>query len=243
MHFYFIRHGQSENNLRWAQSSSYDGRVADPALTAAGELQAEHVASFLAAPDSVGTFAGADVQGFHITHIYTSLMERAVATGHRIAEALDLPLLGWVDIHETGGMFLYDEETDTHTPKPGRGRSYLLAHYPRLILPDEVTDAGWWNRPFEPKVDRAPRARRVLAELLQKHGESDDGVAFVSHGGFFNYLLRATLALPERDPEESVDAVWFAANNASITHIAFDGDQRVLMYLNRMDFLPSDLIT
>ena len=175
MHFYFIRHGQSENNLRWAQSSSYDGRVADPALTAAGELQAEHVASFLAAPDSVGTFAGADVQGFHITHIYTSLMERAVATGHRIAEALDLPLLGWVDIHETGGMFLYDEETDTHTPKPGRGRSYLLAHYPRLILPDEVTDAGWWNRPFEPKVDRAPRAHRVLAELLQKHGESDDG--------------------------------------------------------------------
>jgi hypothetical protein len=54
-------------------------------------------------------------EGFHITHVYCSLMERAVATGHRVAEALDLPLLGWIDIHETGGMFLYDEETETHT--------------------------------------------------------------------------------------------------------------------------------
>jgi broad specificity phosphatase PhoE len=68
-------------------------------------------------------------------------------------------------------------------------------------------------------------------------------VAFVSHGGFFNYLLRAILGLPDLEPEDAPDRLWFAANNASITHIAFDGERRAVMYLNRVDFLPRDLIT
>jgi 2,3-bisphosphoglycerate-dependent phosphoglycerate mutase len=246
MHFYFIRHGQSENNRRWAENGSYEGRVADPPLTKVGERQAELVARFLAAPGRPSDIADADAQdvrGFRITHVYCSLMERAVATGHRVAEALDLPLLGWTDIHETGGMFLYDEETETHLPQPGHGRSYLLSHYPRIELTDEVTEAGWWNRPFEQKAERTPRARRVRDALLARHGGTDDGVAFVSHGGFYNYLLRAILGLPDLEPEEAPDRLWFAANNASITHIAFDGDRRVVMYLNRVDFLPTDLIT
>jgi len=232
MDFYFIRHGQSQNNLLWEQSGSNDGRVVDPLLTEAGEQQAELLAAFLAA------------SGIRITHLYCSLMERAIATGYRVAEALDLPLHGWLDIHETGGMFLYDKETETYIPKPGRTRSYLAATYPRLVLPDEVTEDGWWNRPFEPKELRAPRARRVLAQLLASHKSgSDDGVAIVSHGGFFNYIMRAITGLPERDPEEEHDPVWFAANNASIMAITFAEDQRVIRYLNRVDFLPTDLIT
>ncbi|MCU0520722.1 MAG: histidine phosphatase family protein [Anaerolineae bacterium] len=255
MDFYFIRHGQSENNRLWAQSGSNDSRVADPCLTAIGERQAELLARFLAGPNAPTSSGGQRLHKFHITHIYTSLMERALATGHRIAEALDLPLLGWVDIHETGGMFLYDQETESYVPQPGHSRSHLLRHFPRLVLPDEaarkqeaaqkqVTEAGWWNLPFEPKEVRAPRARQVLAELLEKHEIcSDDGVAFVSHGGFFNYLMRAIMGLPEREPVEERDPVWFAAYNASITHIAFVGDQRVVRYLNRVDFLSEDLLT
>lgn len=246
MHFYFIRHGQSENNRRWAENGSYEGRVADPALTIAGERQAELVARFLASPGSPSDVADAeaqDVQGFRITHVYSSLMERAVATGHKVAEALDLPLLGWTDIHETGGMFLYDEETESHISQPGHGRDFLQSRYPRLIAPDELTESGWWNRPFELKEDRAPRARRVRDALLDRHGGTDDGVALVSHGGFFNYLLRAILGLPDLEPEDASDRLWFAANNVSITHIAFDGERRVVMYLNRVDFLPRDLIT
>ena len=251
MHFYFIRHGQSENNLLWANGDSYEERVADPALTSAGERQAELVARFLAAPGIADASRDAevqDVEGFNITHIYCSLMERAVATGHKIAEVLDLPLYGWTDIHETGGMFLYDEATDTYTPQPGRKRSYLLARYPRLVLPDEVTEAGWWNRPFEPKEARVPRAKRVVEELLARHGGTDDGVAFVSHGGFFNYIMREVIGLTGSDPEpgpEPSDAqpLWFAANNVSVTHVLFGEDRRVVMYMNRVDFLPRDLIT
>jgi 2,3-bisphosphoglycerate-dependent phosphoglycerate mutase len=167
-----------------------------------------------------------------------------VQTGYEVAEALDLPLLGWVDIHETGGMFLFDKETETFLPEPGRTRGYLEQHYPRLVLSDEVTEEGWWNRPFEPKEHRAPRARRVLSRLLSSHAiSSDDGVAIVSHGGFYNYLMRAILGLPERDPELEYDPVWFAANNTSITHVEFREEQAVVRCLNRVDFLPADLLT
>lgn len=240
MHLYFVRHGQSENNLLWAQSASYEGRVADPALTAAGEEQAELLAQFLTKSGMLGLEEGwdpQDVEGFGVTHVYTSLMERAVATGHQIAEALDLPLLGWIDIHETGGMFIRDQESDTNIPQPGHSRSNLLRRFPRLVLPDEVTEAGWWNQPFEPKEARTPRARRVVQKLLAKHGGQDHNVVFVSHGGFFNHLLRVILDLPDTDD------VWFAANNASITHITFEDDRRVMIYQNRVDYLPRHLIT
>ncbi len=240
MQLYFIRHGQSLNNLRYVQTGSSDGRIADPALTEVGEQQAELVARFLVNAGDDGVDLDWDPQniaGFHVTHVYASLMERAVATGHQIAEVLDLPLLTWLDIHETGGMFLYDSETEEHRPQPGRARSYLQTHYPRIVLPDSVTEAGWWNRPFESQEARAPRARRVLRELLERHGDADDRVVFVSHGGFFNHFLHAVLEL------EGVETLWFGVNNASITRIDFEDGERVVAYMNRVDFLPTTLIT
>jgi 2,3-bisphosphoglycerate-dependent phosphoglycerate mutase len=242
MQLYFVRHGQSENNRMWSRNGSSDGRVADPKLTGVGERQAAQVAEFLAAPGH-GTAREWDplnLNGFPITHCYTSLMERAVATGHKIAEALDLPLLAWIDIHETGGMFLDDPETGERLSKPGLSRGYLEQTYSRLVLPDAVTEEGWWNRPFEPEDVRQHRADRVREELLARHGGTDDAVVFVSHGGFFNHFLWAVLDIPE--PED--DTLWFAANNASVTRLDFVERERVVVgYLNRVDFLPRDLLT
>lgn len=246
MQLYFIRHGQSENNLLWARTGSSEGRVADPALTEVGRRQAALVAAFLARARSrdvsrlgEGTVDW-DLQntyGFPITHCYCSLMERAVETGHAIAEALDLPLLGWIEIHETGGMYIRDAETGEALARPGRVRSYLEEHYPRIVLPEAATEEGWWNRPLEPDEARQPRADAVVRELLEKHGGTNDGVVFVSHGGFYNHLLRAILGLDISDDR------WFAANNTSITRIDFRGDARVVAYQNRVDFLTPDLIT
>jgi broad specificity phosphatase PhoE len=176
-------------------------------------------------------------------------MARAVATGYSIAEALDLPLLCWVDIHETGGMFSHDAETGGYRPEPGLTRDYLAANYPRLVLAEEVTETGWWNRPFEPREDRAPRAQRVLAELLARHGDTDDEVVFVSHGGFINYLLKAILGTGDPLPESaatsevSEPSLWFGIHNASLTRVDFKGAERFVAYVNRTDYLPADLIT
>ncbi|MBN2003197.1 MAG: histidine phosphatase family protein [Anaerolineae bacterium] len=240
MQLYYVRHGQSENNLLHAQTGSSEARNADPALTELGVRQAECVAAFLASARITNEecFDLQNVTGVGLTHLYTSLTLRAVMTGTIIARAVGLPLVGWTDIHETGGIYLENKETGELVGYPGKSRAYFAEHFPELILPDDMNDAGWWNRPFEDRPERLPRAQRVMARLLEKHGGTRDRVAMVSHGGFFNYLLMAFLHLDER-------RLWFYMNNAAVTRFDFDSDNMPLSvaYLNRAEFLPGELIT
>jgi len=241
MQFYFIRHGQSENNHLWERIGSSDGRSEDPELTPVGRQQAALVADFLRQgdPHSVADkpLDLQNVAGFDITHLYCSLMVRAVATGTEIARALGLPLVGLRDAHETGGIYLSDPETGARVGQPGKTRSYFEAHYPNLVLPEEIDDNGWWNRPFEERSERQARADRLVALLLARHKDTDDRVALVGHGGFYNHVLAAILNLPEeRD-------YWFSLNNTGITRIDFGEDCTWVSYMNRVDFLPRELIT
>lgn len=233
MQFYFIRHGQSENNALWKRTSSSKGRSEDPELTQVGQQQAEFVAQFLRQAES-------DIQsiaGFGITHLYSSLMVRSVATGAAIAKALDLPLVAWEDLHERGGIYLKDEQTGERLGQAGKNRAYFEAHYPDFVLPDSLDEAGWWNRPFEEPEQRLTRVKRFLHDLMERHGHTDDRIAVVSHGGFYNDVLAAILNLPERE------GYWFALNNAAISRIDFDDERTGLIYLNRFDFLPKELVT
>jgi 2,3-bisphosphoglycerate-dependent phosphoglycerate mutase len=240
MQLYFIRHGQSENNALWMSTGSHIGRCEDPGLTEVGRRQTDLLARFLGQADPNLAANGSDLQnvaGFGITHLYTSLMVRAVATGTIIADALGLPLVAWEDLHEWGGIYLKDEQTDERTGLPGRNRAYFETHYPDLVLPDSLGEAGWWNRPFEEPELRLPRAQRVLRDLLERHGGTDDRVTVVSHGGFFNYLLAAILDMPGRE------SYRFVLNNAGLSRIEFHDEDTWLVYLNRVDFLPRELIT
>lgn len=239
MHLYYIRHAQSINNALWDATGSNKARSHDPELTETGWRQAHILAEFLQCPpptSGVREENGADVFGFGITHLYCSLMERAVMTGAVVARALGLPLCGWVDLHETGGMFLEDEN-DVRNAMPGRSRSYFLQNYPELVLPGEVSDDGWWNRPFEEKEDRLPRGQRVLQTLLDMHGDTTDRVAIISHGGFYNYLVAAIMGLTARPP------LWFLMNNTAISRFDFGEEETALVYSNYTAHLPDELIT
>jgi 2,3-bisphosphoglycerate-dependent phosphoglycerate mutase len=239
MEFYFIRHAQSENNLLYDTTGASDGRSQDPELTEVGRRQTEILARFLRQSDSAPTLRLPDHQnigGFCITHLYTSLMVRAVATGTVIARALNLPLVAWEDLHETGGIYLDDVPTGTRIGQPGKDREYFQANYPQLVLPESLGDAGWWNRPFEEPEQRPVRAQRVLRDLLARHGGKEDRVAVISHGGFYNVLLRTIFQVERED-------CWFGLNNAAITRIDFNADGVALEYMNRIDFMPKDLVT
>lgn len=242
MQLYFIRHAQSENNLLWAQTGSTEWRSEDPDITPVGRRQAEALAKFLRGPDHGEETLMVDhdpqnVHGVGLTHLYCSLMVRAVETGRVVAHALDLSLVGWLDIHEVGGIHRRDPETGENVGLPGHGRGFFETHYPDLELPDSVTELGWWNRPFEEHEQRRGRAQQFLDGLDRRHGGSDDRVAVISHGGFYNHVMRCLLRMPEDRSR------WFSINNAAITRIDFDADSTWIHYTNRCDFMAGEIIT
>ncbi len=240
MQLYFIRHAQSSNNALWQQTGSEDGRHFDPAITELGEQQTRALAELLVRSDPAAPADDRDAQnrrGFGLTHLYTSLMLRAVVTANTIADTLDVPLRAWPDLHEVGGLYLTEAATGQAVGQAGPNRDYFEQHFPHLSLPETLGEAGWWNRPFETDAERLPRAQRTWRELRERHGQTNDRVAVVSHAGFHNYFLMALLDLPERS------GYWFGLNNTAITRLdVFDGYVNVV-YLNRADHLPAELIT
>jgi 2,3-bisphosphoglycerate-dependent phosphoglycerate mutase len=240
MQLYYIRHGQSGNNLLWERTGSNAGRSVDPELSHLGQQQATLLADFIKSRGKGIEKRDIDFQnvaGFNLTHIYTSLMIRAISTAQPIARELGLPLVAWKDLHETGGIYQENKETGEFTGMPGKNRAYFDGFYPNLILPTDLGPEGWWNRPHETPEERFPRAKRVLAELLRRHGGTEDRVALVSHGGFYQYFLGAVLGLPE------IKNNWFAFSNTGISRIDFNPPVITIVYLNRVEFLPPSLIT
>lgn len=250
MQLYFIRHAQSENNLLWTITGSTDGRHEDPDLTELGRKQVVELVKFLSGngkkPRHADAYDPYNLQGFDLTHIYTSLMHRAVATGEIIAEKLGLPLHAWCEIHERGGIYTYDSNTEERVGLPGKGRKFFETRYPKLILPDELDDTGWWNQPYETEEEAITRAEQVVHDLLEWHGNTDHRVALISHGGFYNAFLLVVLNLAfqmDCDVTGQKKQIWFALNNAGITRIDFYPEHIGIIYMNRIDFLPEVLVT
>jgi len=239
MQLYLIRHAQSENNALWDNGLYEQMRKIDPELTEIGKRQSQVLAEFLARRGAHSTQSEDDHNrsGFGLTHLYCSLMVRAVATGAAIADQVELPLVAWPDWHEGGGIYHDDPATGGKVGYPGKNRAYYLEHYPQLLLPPSLNENGWWNRPFEERPQRWERARRVLGELHARHADSDDRVGVVMHGGFYNYFLKTLLGL------EPAEEIWFVISNAAITRIDFLEQETRLVYQNRLDFMPFELLS
>jgi 2,3-bisphosphoglycerate-dependent phosphoglycerate mutase len=247
MELYFIRHGQSINNAYWEQEGYQD--VPDPELTEIGLKQATLLSQFISKKQQRNEtlpWNSQNQHGFGLTHIYTSMMIRAVSTATPLAEAVGLPLIAWPEIHETGGIFSRDGDSE-RKGLPGKTRSYFELLFPNLQLPNWLDENGWWNRPYEEPDERKPRAERVWAEVLLRHGDRPDRpehrVVIVSHGGFFMYFFATALGIEMRRIEDSLHEYWFSMNNCGITRLDIKNNQVVVAYTNRIDFLPVHLIT
>jgi len=248
MILYAIRHAESANNALYAATGSSAGRHYDPPLTERGHRQAQLVARHVAGygPADLPLQAERhDRGGFRLTHLYTSLMIRAIATGVHIAEATGLPLQAWTEIHERGGLHEVDPESGADVGVPGPNRAWFAAQYPALRLPETLGELGWWNRDREPEEDYLPRARVVWRQLLERHGDADDRIAMVTHGGFLNSLLTALVPLSGQSSDVSLSTrhLWFGASNTSISRIEFREEVAVVRYLNRVDHLPDELLS
>jgi 2,3-bisphosphoglycerate-dependent phosphoglycerate mutase len=240
MQFYFIRHAQSENNVLWERTGDDKGRKDDPLLTDLGKKQARVLAQFLHYGNPSGGYETDHRRpaGFGLTHLYTSLMKRAVATAAEISLELGLPPVAWVEFHENGGIYLQDPQTSELNGLPGGTRRFFEQKYPGLLLPDWLDERGWWrSQPYEPEEAHWQRARAVLGALIARHGDTQDRVAVVSHGGFYNTLLKCLMDMQRRD------GLWFTMNNAAITRIDFVAGSVDIVYQNRIDFLPVEIVS
>jgi 2,3-bisphosphoglycerate-dependent phosphoglycerate mutase len=230
MTLYLIRHAQSANNELYDRTGKSVGRSDDPELTALGAEQARILADYLAAD-------GGSCDGGRFTHLYCSLMVRAVATATEVSRSCNLPLVAWPEVHERMGIFLEDERTGELIGQPGKSRSYFEKHYPELQLPDSLNEHGWWSRPAETEPQWKQRTRDFLAELRRRHGNGEDRVAVVTHGGFYHEVL---LALSGGSDSEGV---WFTLHNTGMTRIDFRSTHTAVIYHNRLQHLPLRLVS
>ncbi|MGB1251328.1 MAG: histidine phosphatase family protein [Candidatus Promineifilaceae bacterium] len=248
MQLYFIRHGESSNNVLWTSTNGIDGRVSDPRLTEKGERQAQRVADYLVMPYE-GSDPSADfhnTQGFGLTHLYCSFMTRAVQTATPIAQALQLPLVAQPLIHEIHGIYKAHREGEKWRREPlaGEGRDYFEATFPHLVLPDTLGNEGWWAHREENNRLAMQRAAEFLAWVKATHS-ADDHIAIVSHAGFYQAFMYALLSLSGNVtiPENGYPSTIFNINNCAITRVYFDGDFRAISYTNKVTHLPPELHT
>ena len=140
MQLYIIRHAQSYNNAL----TDWTERVSDPPLTELGERQAAaagrrtwsgHRPTIPSSP--VRALHYVNRTGFRFTRLFTSAMRRALQTAAPIGQAIGMQPEVWVDIHETGGVFL-----DYHEGRglPGLKRAEMAEQFPTIRLSPEVTD-------------------------------------------------------------------------------------------------------
>jgi 2,3-bisphosphoglycerate-dependent phosphoglycerate mutase len=252
MQLYFIRHGQSTNNAIWQETQyNMDGRVADPPLTEKGFRQAEltgELLSYKPEPqpgEDVNAWDPQNRKGYHLTHLYCSLMGRAVQTGTIIAQKTGLPLVGLADVHEIGGI--YHDTTVDGVPNievmHGLTPVELDERYPDLTLHKPIPEHGWWVGGKEELAKRPERAKRVIQFLKDHHSGTDDRVGIVTHGSFSAYVFRLMLNLNLAPNIDFITRNGFVSNNCGITRFDQYGQDLAMFYYNHVDHLPDDLVT
>ena len=247
MQLYIIRHAQSKNNALYANYQTWDGRSPDPLLSEIGQKQVTALATFLALENPDLEADDRDVnnrRGFGLTHLYTSLLQRSLITALAVSEAIKIPAVACEPIHEIGGIYNIADEFDKREGLEGPSREFFENNYPAIVLPDSLGPEGWWNRPYERREMAIYRARLFWVELMARHGQSEDRVAMVTHAGFFQTLMNLVLDYSRLNQVGEMERyIWFAMNNASITRLDVMEDRIRLVYLNRLDHMPAELIT
>lgn len=242
LQLYFIRHGQSTNNVIMDENNHDDfllARTTDPELTPVGIEQAQRVADLIAQPVTPSEYDPHNRFGFGLTHLYSSLMVRAVKTGMAIAHKAKLPLVAWPELHETGGLF--DVDMANGEPEfigqPGPGRSFFRTQFPGLVIPDDLPEDGWYNREKEPHEQYLPRAQAIVDRLLAEHSGTDHRVGIVMHGGIFARILTALFNI-------QAERYWVLMNNCAISRVDISENGHVILsYMNKVDHFPNHLVT
>ncbi|MCP4431257.1 MAG: histidine phosphatase family protein [Gammaproteobacteria bacterium] len=246
MKLYLIRHAQSANNQLWNGSDQVDGRQPDPEITDIGHRQAEllgeHLAHPLAEPRQ-HPYLPVDDSGFGLTHLYCSLMTRSILTAQYIANQCEIEQQALPDIFEKNGVYEFDEQGEMQG-LPGPGREYFANRFPLLNLPESIGENGWWDRPAEDHEEFIGRVRSVVRSLKQQAIDAKTNIAMVVHSDFIDQFVNELMGVTRHGNNYKSDWVanW-AFHNTSISRFDFNNGAHSVVYLNRIDHLPAELVT
>lgn len=243
-----MRHGESFNNQLDDRQLNYDDyisqRMADPPLTELGFRQAQAVADHLAqskVAEHFRNYLEDKPSGYSVTRIYCSAMLRAMQTAWPIGQALKIDPEVMIPIHEHGGLFQGDSrDPEKVVGLPGMTQREIQEQFPGYILPQEITEEGWWHGGYESLADCYGRAIRTAHELEQmaaqfEKEEKEERIVLVAHGTFIDGLIKALL---NQIPNPTI---YYVHYNTAITRIDFRQGQKYLHYINRTEHFTPEL--
>lgn len=246
MKLYLIRHAESANNAIYSSNGDEAGRSPDPEITDIGHKQSALLGKHLANPAGEPRqhpFEAVDDHHFGLTHLYCSLMTRSILTSGYIAEACGLQRVAHLDIFERGGIYQHYDD-GRREGLPGPAKTYFDERFPDLVLPEGMNPDGWYNRPAETLEPFLERMKRAVADIRDRHEATNDVVGMVVHGDFIDQFINELMDV-ERKPR-NYSSPWvanWAFHNTSISRIDFRNGSHTVLYLNRIDHLPAELIT
>ena len=246
MRLYLIRHAESANNALYSSQSDFSQRSPDPEITEVGHRQSALLAAHLADPAGEPRhhpFSANGSRRYDLTHLYCSLMTRAMLTAGYVAEACAIPAQAHPEMYERGGIYQFDEAGHA-IGQPGPDATYFRKRFPGHVLPAGLKAHGWYDRPAESDDQFIDRVRKVLAEIRQRHENSEDVVALVVHGDFIDQFINELMGVQRKalNYEYHWEANW-ASHNTAIARIDFVNGSHSVVYLNRLEHLPVELIT
>ena len=137
-----------------------------------------------------------------------------------------------IQLHEQGGCY------SGYLParrigEPGLTRAEIGRIFPEFDVEAELDGEGWWRgQPYESRDQASIRARSLLQRTREEFSQSSARVGYVMHADIKLLLLENIHAEPL--------AVPF---NASVTRVSLTPEEVKLLEYNRVDHLPTDLIT
>ena len=219
MEIYLIRHAQSLNNARPVEE-----RGADPPLTDLGRRQASRLAPW--------------VKTLGFTRLICSPFRRTLETAEYIRSATNLTPEVRVEWHERGGC-IAGTSVASHIGRPGMTRNEIKAEFPEFQLPDQIDGDGWWkSAPVESLEAAYARAEATVGRTRDEFANTDERVAFVTHGDFKTLMLACFFAepLPMCDP-------FSVIHNTGMSKLVVTPNEITLEYLNQVNHLDLALVS